>query len=137
MAEVRTIIKAHLNPTESQEKLETAITNLFGDVHPTLTKEHGVNYLVAEAEGIDSLRQLKQRLANDMIRDAVHAMLSRWAAKNEKVAFHLNRQAAYANHVSIYHANKVPLGPIEVEIEGPPEEIIEFLTAKGGRNEER
>ncbi len=130
MAEVRTIIKAHLNPTESQEKLEKAITNLFGEVHPTLTKKRGVNYIVAEMEGIESLRQLKQRLANDRIRDAAHAMLSRWAAKNEKVTFHLNRQAAYANHVSIYHASKAPLGPIEVEIEGPPEEIIKFLTAK-------
>jgi predicted RNA binding protein with dsRBD fold (UPF0201 family) len=57
-------------------------------------------------------------------------MLSRWAAKNEKVTFHLNRQAAYANHVSIYHASKSPLGPIEVEIEGTPEKVIEYLAGK-------
>jgi uncharacterized protein len=130
MAEVRVIAKAHLNPTESEEKLEKAITNLFGEFPLRRSKENGVTYIVLEAEGFDALRQLKQRIASDRIRDATRAMLSRWAAKNEKVTFHLNRQAAYANHVSIYHASKSPLGPIEVEIEGPPEEIIEMLTGK-------
>ncbi len=134
MAEVRVTAKAHLNPTESEEKLEKAITNLFGDFPLRRSKEHGVTYIVLEAEGIDALRQLKQRIASDRIRDATRAMLSRWAAKNEKVTFHLNRQAAYANHVSIYHASKSPLGPIEVEIEGTPEEIIEFLTGKQTTN---
>jgi hypothetical protein len=131
MAEVRVTVKARLNPTESQEKLEKAITNLFGEVKPQSSREHGATYLGFEAIGIDPLRQLRQRIASDRIRDATHAMLSRWAAKNAKVTFHLNRQAAYVNHVSIYHASKSPLGPIEVEIEGEPEMIIEFLTGKG------
>jgi len=130
MAEVKVTVKAHLNSTESEEKLVKAITNFFGEVEPKRSKGHGVTYLVVETEGIASLRQLRQRIASDRIRDATRAMLSRWAAKNEKVTFHLNRQAAYANHVSIYHASKSPLGPIEVEIEGPPEQIIEFLTGK-------
>ena len=134
MADVRVTAKAHLNPTESEEKLEKAITNLFGDFPLRRSKEHGVTYIVLEAEGIDALRQLRQRIASDRIRDATRAMLSRWAAKNEKVTFHINRQAAYANHVSIYHASKSPLGPIEVEIEGTPEEIIEFLTGKQTTN---
>ena len=130
MVEVKVTVKAHLNSTESEEKLVKAITNFFGEVEPKRSKEHGVTYLVVETEGIASLRQLRQRIASDRIRDATRTMLSRWAAKNEKVTFHLNRQAAYANHVSIYHASKSPLGPIEVEIEGPPELIIEFLTGK-------
>jgi predicted RNA binding protein with dsRBD fold (UPF0201 family) len=130
MVEVRLTAKAQINPTESEEKLEKAITNLFGDVPLRHSKERGVRYIVLEAEGIYSLHQLRQRIASDRIRDATRAMLTRWAAKNEKVTFHLNRQAAYANHVSIYHASKSPLGPVEVEIEGPPEEIIEYLTGK-------
>jgi len=131
MAEIQLTIRAHLNPTESQEKLEKAITNLFGKVELQRTKVHGVTYLEAKGSGIESIRQLKQRIASDRIRDAVRAMLSRWATKNEKVTFHLNRQAAYANHVSIYHASKSPLGPIEVEIDGPPDEIVLFLTGRG------
>jgi len=131
MAEIKLTVRAHLNPTESQEKLEKAITNLFGEVTLERTKIHGVTYLEAKASGIESMGQLRQRIASDRIRDAARAMLSRWATKNEKVTFHLNRQAAYANHVSIYHASKSPLGPIEVEIEGPPEEIVQFLTGKG------
>ena len=131
MAEIKLTIRAQLNPTESQEKLEKAITNLFGKVELQRTKIHDATYLEAKGSGIESIRQLRQRIASDRIRDAVREMLSRWAAKNEKVTFHLNRQAAYANHVSIYHASKSPLGPIEVEIEGPPEEIVQFLTGKG------
>jgi len=131
MSEVTVTVRAHINPTESEEKVEKAITNLFGDIQPRFSKEHGATYIVATAAGIESLRQLKQRIASDRIRDATRAMLTRWAAKNERVKFHLNRQAAYANHVSIYHADKSPLGPIEVEIEGPPEKIIQFLTGKG------
>jgi uncharacterized protein len=130
MVEVKLTAKAQINPTESEEKLEKAITNLFGDVPLKHSKERGAAYIVLETEGIYSLHQLRQRIASDRIRDATRAMLTRWAAKNEKVTFHLNRQAAYANHVSIYHASKSPLGPIEVEIEGPPEEIIEYLTGK-------
>jgi predicted RNA binding protein with dsRBD fold (UPF0201 family) len=57
-------------------------------------------------------------------------MLNRWHAKEDKVSFDLNRQAAFAGHVSIYHASKSPLGPIEVVIEGNPERIIEFLSGK-------
>ncbi len=131
MAEIQLTVRAHLNPTESPEKLEKAITNLFGEVTLERKKIHGVTYIEAKASGIESMGQLRQRIASDRIRDAARAMLSRWAAKNEKVTFHLNRQAAYVNHVSIYHASKSPLGPIEVEIEGSPEQIIEFLTGKG------
>ena len=131
MAEIQLTIRAHLNPTESQEKLEKAITNLFGELELHHTKIHGVAYIEAKASGIESLRQLKQRIASDRIRDATRVMLSRWAAKNEKVTFHLNRQAAYVNHVSIYHASKSPLGPIEVEINGPSDYIVQFLTGKG------
>jgi predicted RNA binding protein with dsRBD fold (UPF0201 family) len=134
MAEVQLTVRAHLNPTESQEKLEKAITNLFGDIELNRTKIHGVTYLEIKVSGIESLRQLKQRIASDRIRDATRAMLSRWAAKNEKVTFYLNRQAAYANHVSIYHASKSPLGPIEVEIDGPPDYIVQFLTGKGNNS---
>ena len=130
MAEVIVTVKAHLNPTESEEKLAKAMTNLFGDASPQISKEHGVTYITFSSAGINSLQTLKKRIASDRIRDATRAMLSRWAAKNEKVTFQLNRQAAYANHVSIYHASKSPLGPIEVEIEGPPEKIIEYLTGK-------
>ena len=131
MAEVKVIVKAHLNATEDPEKLEKAITNLFGDVKPQMNKEHGTTYLGFEATGINSLRQLRQRIASDRIRDATRVMLSRWAVKNAKITFHINRQAAYANHVSIYHASKSPLGPIEVEIDGEPDKIIELLTGKG------
>ncbi len=132
MAEIQLIIRAHLNPTESEEKLERAVKNLFGEVLLQRTKIRGAQYVEAKASGMGSLRQLKQRIASDRIRDAARTMLNRWAAKNGKVTFHLNRQAAYAGHVSIYHASKSPLGPIEVEIDGPQEDIIEFLTGKGG-----
>ena len=127
MAETTVTVRAHINSTESQEKLEKAMTNLFGELQIKRVKIHGLPYLEAKATGILALSQLRQRIASDRIRDACRVMLNRWASKTEKVTFQLNRQAAYVNHVSIYHASKVPLGSIEVEIDGDPEEIVRFL----------
>jgi len=126
----KTMIRAHLNPTESPEKVERAITRLFGDIEIKHIKNHEMDHLEATLDGIDALKTLRSHLAQERIRDSVRAMLTRWASDSDKVTFHLNRQAAYAGHVSIYHANKVPMGPIEVGIEGDPQEIIDYLCGK-------
>jgi len=81
-------------------------------------------------EGIYALKHLKDAISRERVRDSVRAMLSRWSREEDRVTFHLNRQAAYANHVSIYHANKLPMGPIEVGVHGDTLEIIEYLCGK-------
>ncbi len=130
MAEVRLHVKADISPTEDQEKVEKAITNVLGPLSFTVVKKRGYSHIEAEASGIESLRKLREGLARERIRDAARAMLTRWSAKREKVNFTLNRQAAYAGHLSLYQAAHAPLGPITVEVEGEPERVIEFLTGK-------
>ena len=127
---MKTTIRARLNSTEDPEKLEKAIKNMFGDIQITQLKEGRSTILQSQLQNNEGLWILRDRIARDRIRDSIRSMLSRWSIKEGKVSFHLNRQAAFAGHVSIYHANKAPLGPIEVEIDGDPEEIIEHLCGR-------
>ena len=127
---MKTTIRARLNSTEDPEKLEKAIKNMFGNIQITQLKEGRSIILQSQLQNNEGLWILRDRIARDRIRDSIRSMLSRWSIKEGKVSFHLNRQAAFAGHVSIYHANKAPLGPIEVEIDGDPEEIIEHLCGR-------
>jgi predicted RNA binding protein with dsRBD fold (UPF0201 family) len=130
MAEVRLHVKADVSPTESQEKVEKAIKNVLGPLPLKVVKKRGYSRLETEVSGVESLRKLREGLARERIRDAARAMLTRWSARREKVSFTLNRQAAYAGHLSLYQAAHAPLGPIEVEVDGEPDRVIEFLTGK-------
>jgi predicted RNA binding protein with dsRBD fold (UPF0201 family) len=121
----RITVRARLNPTESPEKVRRAITNIFGGIPLEL---RGDEY-VAEMEGLDSLRNLREHFARERIRDSARPMLMCRAEDNE-LSFNLNRQAAYMSHLSIYHADKVPMGPIEVKVKGSPEAAIEYLCGK-------
>ena len=126
MVDIKLKIKAYISSTEDPEKIKKAITNIFGSIE---LKEHE-DVVTGETSGLLSLRSMKEHLARDRVRDAVRVMLERWSNKQGKVSFQLNRQAAYANHISIYHADKAPLGPIEVEVDGDPEQIIKYLCNK-------
>jgi predicted RNA binding protein with dsRBD fold (UPF0201 family) len=127
---LKTTVKARLNSTEDPEKLEKAIRNMFGDIPIQQFREGRSIILQSQFDDKVGLNTLRQKIARDRIRDSIRSMLNRWHAKEDKVSFDLNRQAAFAGHVSIYHASKSPLGPIEVVIEGNPERIIEFLSGK-------
>jgi len=130
MSNIITKIKAELYSTESPEKVEKAIKNIFGEININQEKIRGEIYLTATINNIDNLRHFREILARERIRDAVRSMFSRWSSDEEGLSFSLNRQAAFAGHPSIYHANKAPLGPIQVKIQGPPEQVIEFLCGK-------
>jgi predicted RNA binding protein with dsRBD fold (UPF0201 family) len=130
MRKTLTKIKAELNPTESPEKLEKAIKNMFGEISVNQEKIRGETYLTATVEELDKLKHFREILARERIRDAVRLMFSRWSSDEEGLSFNLNRQAAYVGHISIYHANKAPLGPIQVKMEGDSEQIIDYLCGK-------
>lgn len=130
MSDIITKIKAELNSTESSEKVEKAIRNMFGEISVNQEKIRGETYLTATIIDIDNLKHFREVLARERIRDAVRSMFSRWSSDEEGLSFTLNRQAAFAGHASIYHANKAPLGPIQVKIQGPSEQVIEFLCGK-------
>jgi hypothetical protein len=122
-----TKIKARLNPTEDLEKVKQAVQNLFGKI--TLKHDPNSQVLTAEITGLTPLYELKRKIAQDRIRDTIRSVFTRWK-EDERLSFGLNRQAAYAGHVSLNLQNEDPMGPIQVTISRGVDEVIDFLCEK-------
>jgi predicted RNA binding protein with dsRBD fold (UPF0201 family) len=120
-----TWIRARLQPTEDPGKVAQAIRNMFGEIE--LETKQGV--VSARLEGLETLSGLRGRIAQDRIRDTVKKMFTRWA-EEDVLSFGLNRQAAYAGHVSLNLKGEDPMGPIQVRIEGDVQSVISFLCEK-------
>ncbi|MCK4437882.1 hypothetical protein KAV47_02305 [Candidatus Bathyarchaeota archaeon] len=120
-----TWIRAKLQPTEDPEKVAQAIRKIFGEIE--LETKQGV--VSARLEGVETLSGLRGRIAQDRIRDTVKTMLTRWA-EGDVLSFGLNRQAAYAGHVSLNLRGEDPMGPIQVRVEGDVQSVISFLCEK-------
>jgi hypothetical protein len=118
-------IKAQLQPTEDPEKVEKAIRKLFGDIALNHNKEDSL--ITAKLETPESLRDFRSRIAQDRIKTTLNNTLTRWTKEENYLSFGLNRQAAYAGHVSLNLTNEDPMGPIQVQIRGDIEEVIAFL----------
>lgn len=97
---------------------------MFGEIELMETEWE----LTAELEDYLSLRELRAKIAQDKIRDAFSDVLTRWTEGN-RLSFGLNRQAAYAGHVSLTLENEDPMGPIHVVVEGDVRQMITFLTS--------
>lgn len=117
-------ISCRVNPTESSEKVRKALTNMFGEIELVETEWE----LTAELEDYLSLRELRAKIAQDKIRDAISDVLTRWT-DGDRLSFGLNRQAAYAGHVSLTLENEDPMGPIHVVVDGDVRQMITFLTS--------
>jgi predicted RNA binding protein with dsRBD fold (UPF0201 family) len=120
-----TWIRARLQPTEDPDKVAYAIRNIFGEIK--LETKQGV--VSARLEGVEAISGLRSRIAQDRIRDTVKKMFTRWA-EEDVLSFGLNRQAAYAGHVSLNLKGEDPMGPIQVRIEGDVQSVISFLCEK-------
>ena len=118
-------IKAQLQPTEDPERVVHAINNLFGDI--PLDHDIEQNVITGKISEINQLRDLRARIAQDRIRVTIYNTLSRWA-KDDYLSFGLNRQAAYAGHVSLNLTNEDPMGPIQVQIRGEVQKAIDFIS---------
>ena len=120
-----TWISARLQPTEDPGKVEQAIRNIFGEIE--LETKQGV--VSARLEGLEALSGLRGRIAQDRIRDTVKTVFTRWA-EGDLLSFGLNRQAAYAGHVSLNLKGEDPMGPIQVRVEGDVQSLITYLCEK-------
>ena len=65
MDEVTVHVEAEINPTESEDKVKTAVTNVLGNASITIKPAHKGSILNAEAKGQDSLVKLRNLLRND------------------------------------------------------------------------
>jgi predicted RNA binding protein with dsRBD fold (UPF0201 family) len=75
--EVIVHIETEINPTENEEKVGMAVTNVLGNAAITITPSGRTNTLTAEAKGQDSLVKLRNILHADRIRDASRKALFR------------------------------------------------------------
>jgi len=78
-----------------------------------------------------SLERLRMILQRDRIRAAARSVLRR-SVEGNRIVFFLNKQAAYAGHVSFSAPEgESPLGPIHVILETEnPEQLIDWLAGK-------
>ena len=78
-----------------------------------------------------SLERFRMILQRDRIRAAARSVLRR-SVEGNRIVFFLNKQAAYAGHVS-FSAREAesPMGPIQVILETEnPEQLINWLAGK-------
>ncbi len=124
-------INVDVNPTEDEEKVKKAISNIL--CNPTFTSESAFQgyRLKATAKGQASLTNFRSLLRNDRICDAARKILYR-AMSDDKISFYLNKQVAYVGHISFSEERaESPLGPIHVVIETvAPKQLIDWLAEK-------
>lgn len=123
--------RVEVNPTEDLEKVKQAVDRLFGNLKFEYEQRGSRGILYFTSSTKDSLSKLKRIVRQDLIRDAVRSHL-KMCIENGRLRFYLNKQVAYAGHVSLCEPEgESPLGPIEVEVECPdPRELINWLTEK-------
>jgi len=131
MVEVTVYVEAEINPTESEDKVKTAVNNVLDNASITIKPSIKGSTLTAQAKGQVSLFKLRNLLHNDRIRDAARRLLFK-SIRGNTITFCLNKQVAFAGHVSFSEETaESPLGPIRVTIETDnTEQLIEWLAEK-------
>jgi predicted RNA binding protein with dsRBD fold (UPF0201 family) len=97
---------------------------LFGNI--SLIYDKSQSTLSGKITEITGLKDFRARIAQDRIRATIKNTLTRWMS-DDNLSFGLNRQAAFAGHVSLNLTNEDPMGPIQIQIKGDIETVIEFL----------
>jgi predicted RNA binding protein with dsRBD fold (UPF0201 family) len=131
MERITLLVEAGINPTETEEKVKTAVTNMFGELSMHVEPQVVGSVLVAEAKSREALENFRGALRRDRVRAAARKLL-RSSAKGSTVSFCLNKQVAFAGHVSFsQETGESPLGPIRVIIKSENlRELIDWLAPR-------
>ena len=123
--------ETEINPTETEEKVKTAVCNILGNVSITIKPDLKGSVLTAEASGKDSLLKFRNLLRTDRIRDAARKALFH-SIRGNSLSFFLNKQVAFAGHISFSEeTGESPLGAIHVIITSEnPRQLVEWLAEK-------
>lgn len=132
MTRVEVSVRTTVNPTESREKVETAVRNVLGDIVLESSEMGGLIILECKFEDLESLRHLRDLLRRMRIRDAARATFTR-SAQGGLLSFGLNKQAAYAKRISFYSSRESPLGPIQVTVKGDTAAAIAYVCDRDTR----
>jgi uncharacterized protein len=129
--EVTVFAQTEIYPTESEDNVKVAVSNVLDNVTVTIKTSVKGSTLITTAKGQDSLIKLRNMLHNDRIRDAARRLLFKSISGN-MISFYLNKQVAFAGHVSFSEETaESPLGPIKIDIEAEhPQQLVEWLAEK-------
>lgn len=131
MNNIKVTIEVEVNPTEDQEKVKTAVKNLFAYSSIESIPRRLGSLLIMKGEGKEMLSKFYNRLRQEMILNAVRRVMFD-GLTGDAVIFNLNKQAAYAKHISFSNQiGESSLGVIRVEINGDnAKELIDWLTPR-------
>ena len=131
MEKMTIFVEAEINPTETEEKVKTAVANMFGNLSIQVKTSKVGSVLTAEAKNREALENLRNTLRRDRVRAAARKILYA-GVRGNAVNFCLNKQVAFVGHVSFsQETGECPLGPIKVTIESEnPRELIDWLAPK-------
>ncbi len=127
-------VEAKINPTEDQEKVKRAITNIISNLTFETVPEGYAIILTAKGEGKDALSPFYYLLRKEKILDTARGILFK-GIDGDRILFYLNKQVAFVKKISFCKPfAESPLGPLKVEIIcGDPEEFINWLSPKTSR----
>ena len=132
MDEVEVQIETEINPTESEDKVITAVENIFGNIPTQIRSFQKRKILTGKTKDLKIIDNISNLLRREQIRRAAKVALRRGLEK-DAVNFCLNKQVAYAGHISFCNeVSESPLGPIKVKIRSnDPRKIINMMVSKG------
>ncbi len=131
MSEVNVRVEAEVNPTEDVNRVRQAVENLFGNLEFEEKSQHKGSLLVGQANDAEGLSKFGNILRRERIRNAARAVLFQ-GLKGNTVTFYLNKQVAYAGHVSFSEpVAESPLGPVKVQVKcSDPVKLIDWLAPR-------
>lgn len=99
-----------INPSEEPQKIEQAIKNILYDVDIKINKES----IKATSTKLESLQKIYVAIHSHRSKNAYRRQLNQ-NLRDDSSWFYLNKQAAYANVISLCsESEESPLGPIKI-----------------------
>jgi len=131
MNEIVVHVEVEVNPTEDLEKVKQAVENIFGAITFKVKSRKWGQLLIAETRGPEGLTKLSNLINRERIRAAARKVFRR-GMDEKSLAFYLNKQVAYAGHISFSQQTaESPLGPIKVQIRcGNPRKLIGWIAPR-------
>ena len=126
------IVRVEVHPTESIEKVMKAVQTVMGEIELHESDRGHITILEGRLDKMEDLLPLRDLVSRMRIRDAAHSLLT-GAAVDERLSFGLNKQAAFAGRASFHISGASSTGPIQFELAGDTDKIIEFLCGKSER----
>jgi predicted RNA binding protein with dsRBD fold (UPF0201 family) len=131
MNDVTVNIEVDVNKTEDTEKVKQAVQNVFGAVTFDAKPKTWGQLLKAQTSGTEGLTKLANMLKRAQILAAARKVL-RSGTDETSITFYLNKQVAYAGHVSFSEQTaESPLGPIKVVINASdPRRLVDWIAPR-------